>query len=209
MSARGRLPEGWRWALLREVSEINPRRPKELRRDDSRLTTFVPMDAVDGESGTITKPQERPFGEIRRGYTYFAEGDVLFAKITPCMQNGKHAIAEGLIDGIGFGTTEFHVIRPRPMVTSRWLHFYLRQPHILKLAELSFTGSAGQQRVPIAFMSELEIPLPPLPEQRRIVAALEERLATVARARQAARAQLTAIEELPAAYLQQAFNGEL
>ena len=83
----------WRWTQLKEIATINPRRPRDLKRSDETLTTFVPMPSVDETSGTIANPLEKSFGEVKKGYTYFEENDVLFAKITPCMQNGKHVIA--------------------------------------------------------------------------------------------------------------------
>lgn len=112
VSAERQLPDGWRWVPLGEVCEINPRR-RDLRRAEDALTTFVPMSAVEEAGRGISHPEQKPFREVKRGYTSFGEGDVLFAKITPCMQNGKHAIARNLIDGVGFGSTEFHVLRPR------------------------------------------------------------------------------------------------
>src|SRR5438132_866179 len=95
------LPEGWRWVRLGEVCEINPRRPVGFSRPEDAPTTFVPMPAVDDREGIIARPEIKPYSAVRRGYTYFAEGDVLFAKITPCMQNGKHAIACDLTGGVG------------------------------------------------------------------------------------------------------------
>lgn len=83
------LPKGSRWAKLAEVCEINPRRPNGFKRPGPARTTFVPMSAVDAIRGIIAEPETRPYAEVANGYTYFGEGDVLFAKITPCMQNGK------------------------------------------------------------------------------------------------------------------------
>jgi len=203
------LPPGWRWVKLGEVCEINPSRPPNFTRADDAPTSFVPMDAVDAVAGAIAKRLLRPFREVRKGYTYFAEGDVLFAKITPCMQNGKHAIARGLTDGIGFGTTEFHVLRPSKQVLGEWIHFFVRQPHFLLKATEHFTGAVGQQRLPPEYLRETLIPLPPLSEQRRIAAILKEQMAAVERARAAAEAALEAIEALPAALLRRAFSGEL
>lgn len=205
---RRALPKGWRWVRLGDVCELNPRRPA-LERTDDALTTFVPMPAIDDQSGTILSPEVRPYSQVRRGYTYFAEGDVLFAKITPCMENGKHAIARNLRDGIGFGSTEFHVIRPSKDITSEWIHFFVRQPWVLEAATAHFTGAVGQQRVPSGFLANLEIPLPPLAEQQRIARVLDEHMAAIERARAAAQAQLDAINALPAALLREAFNGEL
>ncbi len=201
------LPKGWRWVRIADVCEINPSRPK-IDRSDSENTTFVPMPSVDGESGVIANPLIRPYGEVRRGYTYFGENDVLFAKITPCMQNGKHAIARNLIGGFGFGTTEFHVLRPSPNVLPEWVHYYLRQPHYLKQAVDQFSGTAGQQRLPESFLSQTKIPLPSVTEQKRIVRIIQEQFLSVDRARTATETQLDAAKALPSAYLQKIFSSE-
>jgi len=150
------------------------------------------MSAVDEVAGTITGMQTRPFREIRRGYTYFAEGDVLFAKITPCMQNGKSAIARNLADGLGFGSTEFHVLRPGPDVTAEWVHRWVRRLEFRRAAERHFRGAVGQQRVQDEFVASAPIPVPPLPEQRRIVAKLD---AIFARAREAKRLRESARDD--------------
>ena len=205
---RPSLPDGWRWVRLGEVCEINPRRPELARKDDS-LTTFVPMSAVDERLGTIVRAETKPFGEVRKGYTYFEDCDVLFAKITPCMQNGKHAIARNLVGGFGFGTTEFHVLRRGPAVIPDWIHFFIRQPEVLENAKAHFTGAVGQQRVPETYLAELEISLPPVDEQKRIAAMLNEQMASAERARKAIEEELDGINKLPAALLRRAFNGEL
>lgn len=201
---RRKLPDGWRWVKLGEVCELNPRRPV-LGRKDSDLTSFVPMEAVDATSGVVSDLRIRPYGEVKKGYTYFAEGDVLFAKITPCMQNGKHAIAKCLIDGIGFGTTEFHVLRPSEAIISELIWFFVRQPSLLSEATEHFTGAVGQQRLPEEYLANLEIPLPPLTEQSRIAAILKEQMAAVDKARSAAQARLEAVKALPAAFLREVF----
>jgi type I restriction enzyme S subunit len=167
------------------------------------------MSAVDQRLGTIVRAETKPFGQVRKGYTYFEDGDVLFAKITPCMQNGKHAIAHDLIGGFGFGTTEFHVLRPSPAIIPDWIHLFIRQPQLLENAKAYFTGAVGQQRVPESYLADLEIPLPPVEEQKRIAAILNEQMAAVERARAAAEAQLEAAKALPAALLRRAFAGEL
>ncbi len=186
---------------LHTVCEINPRRTPLLNRDDDAPTSFVPMPAVDAQSGTISDRLERPFREIRKGYTYFEDGDVIFAKITPCMQNGKHAICRDLINGFGFGSTEFHVLRPGPNLLAEWLHFYLRQPALLEDARRHFTGAVGQQRLPDDYLRELEIPVPPLHEQKRIATNLTSMLAAVENARLAAEERLAATEALSFAYV--------
>ena len=160
---------GWPTKPLADVCEINPRLPRNHGLTEDQLVAFVPMAAVDEVSGKIAQEQSRPFSEVRKGYTHFRDGDVLFAKITPCMENGKAAIANELIGGYGFGSTEFHVMRPGPEVMAEWVFYFVRQRSFRQTAKQNFTGTAGQQRVPTTFMSSATIPVPPLPEQRRIV----------------------------------------
>lgn len=201
------LNEGWSVVPLARVAEINPRRPR-LDRSDAEPTSFIPMDAVDGASGTAT-PVERPYGEVRRGYTYFEVDDVLFAKITPCMENGKQAVAANLLDGFGFGTTEFHVVRARQGVLPAWLHRVLRQPLVRHHAAEAFTGAVGQQRVPPEFLLSLGIPVPPVSQQRAIVAELDELSVVSSAAMTALDRQAAALDALGPALLAAAFRGEL
>jgi restriction endonuclease S subunit len=203
------LPKGWRWVKLGEVCELNPSRTRFPAREDSAPTSFIPMSAVDEVEGIVRAMETRPYSEVKKGYTFFLENDILFAKITPCMQNGKHAIARNLIDGVGFGSTEFHVIHPLESVFPEWIHFFVRQPVILDAAKAHFSGAVGQQRVPENYLHTLDIPLPPLPEQRRIAGILKEQMAAVEKARAAAEAQLSEINALPSALLRQAFSGLL
>ncbi|MBT9170051.1 MAG: Type-1 restriction enzyme EcoKI specificity protein [Actinobacteria bacterium] len=199
----------WERKRLGEVCEINPRRPKNFTRSPNAPTTFVPMAAVDERTGTIADPEVVPYSKVSKGYTYFEKRDVLFAKITPCMQNGKHVIARDLIDRVGFGTTEFHVLRPDSKILPEWVHFFIRQPHFLREATAYFTGAVGQQRVPEEFLANYTIPLPPVAAQRRIAADLREKIAQVEKLRTAIEKQLEAINTLPQAILRKAFKGEL
>ncbi len=182
---RWTLPEGWEWKPMLEVCDINPERPR-IQRKDETLTSFIPMQAVDDRSGTIINIHTRPYSKVKRGYTYFEENDVLMAKITPSMENGKAAIARNLIDGIGFGTTEFHVFHPHSNILPEWIFYFIRRKVFRDTAKVSFRGAVGQQRVPEEFLLAQEIPLPfpddperSLAEQRRIVARLEALLGEV------------------------------
>jgi type I restriction enzyme S subunit len=157
-----------------EVCMLNPEKREVSKTVDGTVVSFVPMAQVDDVLGIMDATGERPLGQVRKGYTYFAEGDVVFAKITPCMENGKSAIARNLRNGIGFGTTEFHVLRPGPLATAEWIHLLVRTSAFREEAKKNMHGAAGQQRVPVDFMREAEIPVPPLDEQRRIVARIEE-----------------------------------
>ncbi|MBE7465516.1 MAG: restriction endonuclease subunit S [Planctomycetes bacterium] len=171
------LPEGWVSASLDQVAVLNPRHPKSL--DDSMPISFVRMAAVSESKPAFDSLDERALGEVRKGFTHFAEGDVLFAKITPCMENGKGAVATGLRNGIGCGTTELHVIRPLAGIDPHYVFRFLAQSSVRRAAKENFTGTAGQARVPTSFLEALELPLAPLAEQRRIVAKLAKLLAKV------------------------------
>lgn len=126
------------------------------------------------EDGTYTISEERPVQDVLKGYTYFARGDVLIAKITPCMENGKAAHVRDLPTDIGFGSTEFHVIRPTKRLDARYLFFLVWNPAFRQMAERHMTGSAGQKRVPTHFLMRVPVPLPSLREQRRIAAILDK-----------------------------------
>ena len=164
----------WPTKPLGEVCIINPRLAiSEIPAANSEVT-FVPMAAVDEVSGSIAQPELRHYSQVAKGYTPFRENDVLFAKITPCMQNGKAAIARNLRGGIGFGSTEFHVLRPTAALLPQWVFAFIRQPSFRSAAEANFTGTAGQQRVPADFLKKLPIPVPPMAEQGRIVKLLDD-----------------------------------
>ncbi|WP_027776729.1 restriction endonuclease subunit S [Paraburkholderia caledonica] len=164
-----RLPETWAEVRLTDVCELNPRLLAEDRPSDDLPVTFVPMSAVNESAGVIDKPEERTFGEVAKGYTSFRERDVLFAKVTPCMENGKAAVAGQLVNGLGFGSTEFHVLRPTPAVLPEFIFSFIRQQAFRDRAASAFVGTGGLQRVPPDFLSRVRLPLPTLPEQQRIV----------------------------------------
>ena len=147
---------------LRSCCIFNPKKSEKKDWADELLVSFVPMPFV-SEQGSIQTDNLRPFKEVKTGFTYFCENDVLFAKITPCMENGKGAIAQNLHNGIGFGSTEFHVLRPISNVSnSCWLYYLTRIDSFRIMAEKKMTGSAGQKRVPIGFFENLKINLPPI-----------------------------------------------
>lgn len=156
---------------LSQVAQINPRLPKGL--EGSREISFVPMAAV-SEDGGITFQETRSFGEVRKGFTYFQRGDVLLAKITPCFENGKSALADNLEHPIGFGSTEFHVLRAIPAkVDSRFLYHFVRSKRLLSLGQKSMKGAAGHKRVPAEFLENFEIPDWRLNDQIRIAHLLD------------------------------------
>lgn len=164
----------WPTVPLLDACELNPKLDANVRPAADSPVTFVPMAAVDEQLAAITSPEERPYAEVQKGYTAFAEGDVLFAKVTPCMENGKAAVASNLIGGIGFGSTEFHVLRPNTrLIRAEYLLHFIRQPAFREQAKAAFVGTGGLRRVPPDFFKRVKLPLPSLPEQRRIVEALK------------------------------------
>ena len=175
-----------------------PRAGKRASLGD-QLVSFVPMSAVDEHRGVISRVQERRLAEVSSGYTSFQDGDVLFAKITPCMENGKAALAKNLANGMGRGSTEFYVLRPGDRVLGEYVDHFVRQKRFRNAAKRAFTGTAGHQRVPRSFMDRAAIPLPPLDEQRRIVDILN-RAAKIERLR--SRAQELWREFVPALFVQ-------
>jgi len=188
-----KLPQGWVWARLIDIAQINPRNEA----DDDSEASFVPMplvsDRVDGAHETET----RRWGDIRSGYTHFAEGDIALAKITPCFENGKAALFAGLENGIGAGTTELHVARPMlPDFDRRYLLLTLKTPRYLAEGEAGMTGTAGQKRVPRGYFELTPFPLPPLAEQKRIGVKVDELMALVDALEAGTRAGMEAHETL-------------
>lgn len=166
------IPDSWCSVPLSEVVYINPGVDKSRLNDEDEFP-FVPMPAVEAETGRIDTTGRRPFSEVKTGFTSFSSGDVLFAKITPCMENGKMAVVPSLPDGVGFGSTEFHVLRSSDAVDAQLLYYFVSSSSVRHEAQHQMTGAVGQKRVPKRYLETKEFPLPPLNEQRRIVDKIE------------------------------------
>jgi restriction endonuclease S subunit len=159
---------------LGDVAQINPRFDKSSLADDTAVS-FVQMASVGAADGKINVSIARPFAEVKKGsYTPFKDGDVLFAKVTPCMENGKMAVARGLKNGVGFGSSEFHVLRPSGQLDAKYLYYFVSSQAFRKEAAGHMTGAVGLRRVPAAFLADAQFPLVELDEQRRIVAEIEK-----------------------------------
>ena len=168
------LPVGWEWTTLITITLINPRNNVE----DDLPASFVPMTLIGTGFNSLHDQETRIWKEIKQGFTHFAEGDVGVAKITPCFENSKACVFSGLINQVGAGTTELHIIRPINMTLSpRYILTYVKSPQFLLIGESKMTGTAGQKRLPKDFVESNPFPLPPLAEQHRIVAKVDELMA--------------------------------
>ena len=165
---------GWGLRLLGTCCEINPKKGQDGRLTPNLEVSFIPMSAV-SEHGSIELSETRKYNDVKSGFTYFSENDVLFAKITPCMENGKGAVAKGLKNGIGFGSTEFHVLRPLSGISNPfWIYTVTIFKQFRLDAEANMTGSAGQRRVPASFLENFKITLPPIELQNQFAAFVKQ-----------------------------------
>lgn len=193
---------GWGLIPLGEVCQINPKKNHDNRLHDGLVVSFVPMSAV-SEDGQINASETKSYEEVRKGFTYFAENDVLFAKITPCMENGKGAVAKGLVNQIGFGSTEFHIIRPiKGKTNSIWVYELTVLKNFRMDAFDNMTGSAGQKRVPASFLENYKVSLPPLDLQNQFA----DFVAQVDKSKLAVQKSLEQLEILKKALIQEYFG---
>lgn len=180
------LPPGWHEVTLEDVAAFNPGVDKSQFTAEDELP-FVPMPAVEAETGRIDVSERRPFSKVKNGFTSFETGDVLFAKITPCMENGKMAVVPPLPRNVGFGTTEFHVLRPSGAIDKRLLYYFVSSAAVRHEAQHHMTGAVGQKRVPKRFLETKRLWLPPFPEQQRIVEKIETLFAELDKGEEALR----------------------
>ena len=163
------IPETWQWVRIRDVFQLNPKNEAE----DEKLVAFIPMEKISAGYKSDFTFDTTKWGTIKKGFTHFANGDVAFAKITPCFQNRKSAIFHDLPNGIGAGTTELKVLRPYGNTIDRWyLLYFLESPYFID--EATFKGTANQQRIVVGYLEDKLFPLPTQKEQQRIVAQIEK-----------------------------------
>lgn len=174
----GEIPVGWEVKRLRFVSDSNPV-PSEVRGLPSDTeVSFVPMEAV-GEYGGLVLATTKLLADVKAGYTYFRDGDVVIAKITPCFENGKGAHAAGLTNGIAFGTTELHVLRTRAAVDQRFAFYLTLSDAFRRIGEADMYGAGGQKRISESFVRNFPVGLPSHPEQRAIAEFLDRETARI------------------------------
>ena len=202
-----KLPDSWVWVRLGEVVEVNPNKIK-IDIGENELVDFIPMKNVSESSHKIIEKNFEKFKDLQKGYTQFIKNDILFAKITPCMENGKTAIISDLKEKIGYGSTEFHILRSTKIINNKLLYNFLKQKGFREDARYNMTGSVGFRRVPTEFMKSYPFPLPPLEEQQEIVRILDEVLENENKVKELLELE-ERIDVLEKSILNKAFKGEL
>ena len=204
------IPQSWKWVHVASISTLNPKNDLP----DALNVGFIPMPCVNDGFRNIHTFEIRTWGEIKKGFTHFANGDIGIAKITPCFQNRKSVIFQNLPNGYGAGTTELSIIRVNNnLICGRYLLWFFKSEYFISNGVKSFTGTAGQQRIHKDYLGTCLLPLPPLAEQKRIVEKIEELLSMVDRYGEAYN-QLTELEnqfpiDLKKSVLQHAMEGKL
>lgn len=204
----GDVPKNWLQYKLRHITKFNPTRSiSEYQQEDKVI--FLPMEAV-GTDGEYSNEQLRPYSEVSSGYTYFEEGDVLIAKITPCFENGKGAFLKELPTKIGYGTTEFHVMRPnKDKILGEYLYLYTMTHYFRSIGTAFMTGSAGQQRISSNFVKNFPIALPSITEQKTILAYVNQESKLIDEAITKARHQIKLIKEYRDSLITHAITGHI
>lgn len=175
----GPVPAHWGVPRLRFTAQLNPSKSEVRQLPAETAVTFLPMEAI-GEDGSVDLSRERKLADVAEGYTFLRDGDVAFAKITPCFENGKGAIMRGLQNGIGFGTTELIVIRPHAQkLSSSFLHYLFTSTLFRQAGESTMYGAGGQKRVPDSFVRDAVIPVPSMDEQAMIGSFLDRETAKI------------------------------
>ena len=200
----GEVPEHWEVRRLKREAKINPSKLEATAALAVNVgVTFLPMERV-GTEGQVDTCEVRPASSVWNGLTYFRRGDVLVAKITPCFENGKGACLEALPTDVGFGSTEFIVLRPMAGLLPQFLYRITTLPQFRTLGADVMTGAAGQQRVPQSFIADFLAPLPPLPEQTAIVRFLDHADRLIRRYIRAKRRLIELLSEQKQAIIQRA-----
>ena len=201
--------DSWQQIQLGDVCQINPPKISTRNLSNDLKVSFVPMAAVSDVRGEITVPQRKNLCEVKSGFTNFAEGDVLFAKITPCMENGKAALVDKLVNHIGYGSTEFFVLRCGEKIFNRFVYHLVRWKIFRDEAKSVMAGAVGQQRVPKQFLTGYQLNLPPLEEQKEIVRLLDDLLGREQRTKDIALQTIEHVETMKKSILARAFRGKL
>ncbi|MEC7547982.1 MAG: restriction endonuclease subunit S [Pseudomonadota bacterium] len=204
----GQVPEGWEVKRLRFVIRSNPLKSEIRGLSDSDIVSFVPMDAV-GEYGGIELSQQKTLEQVYTGYTYFKENDVVVAKITPCFENGKGALARNLTNQVAFGTTELHVLRAEYEINPEWLFYLTISYPFREIGASEMYGAGGQKRIPEDFIKDFRLGIPDYKEQTEIVSYLDFELDKLDTLKDKTLNTITRLEEYRTALITAAVTGKI
>jgi type I restriction enzyme S subunit len=204
------MKAGWEIKTLTEVCQIKPPKAEARRQvSETDFVSFAPMEDLGINQKFLVSTRTRTLAEVAGSYTYFANGDVLLAKITPCFENGKLGIAENLTNCIGFGSSEYIVFRPEQSLDKEWLYYFLSRQTFRTEGAERMSGAVGHKRVSKEFIETYPIPLPPLPEQQRIIGILNDAFDGIAAAKANAEKNLQNARALFDSHLQSVFADAL
>ncbi|CZY08604.1 restriction modification system DNA specificity domain-containing protein [Enterobacter hormaechei] len=202
----GQVPEHWNIAQIKRISALNPRKSTLSEEKDS-LCTFLPMEKL--RNNAVTLDETRPIHEVYGGYSYFCDGDILIAKVTPCFENGNIAVANGLVNGIGFGSTEINVLRVNGKGHNRFLYYRLQEEQFRTIAKSEMRGTGGLKRVPTDLFESFTIGLPDTDEQATIAATLDSETARIDALIGKAEQSITLLKERRSAFITAAVTGQI
>ena len=202
----GEVPEHWHTTRIKYVAELTPKKSEVLNTDNS-LCTFVPMEKL--KLGRLIKDEEKPISEVIGGYTYFKDGDLLLAKVTPCFENKNMVVASGLKNGIGFGSSEIYVLRTNNTISNQYLYYRLQEEQFMKLGTGAMTGAGGLKRVPSEFLNNFIFALPPLEEQFEIAEYLDRYLLKSEYLMNQAKSAIQLMQERRTALISAAVTGKI
>jgi type I restriction enzyme S subunit len=207
----GELPKGWKLLKVGDVANVNPGLPNKENIQKNLEVQFIPMKLVEEIINKVHLTETRKYSEVLKGsYTPFINGDILFAKVTPCMENGKIAIVNNLKNSIGFGSSEFHVLRCSDKVLNKYLHRFIVQDKFRMKAQNAMTGAVGLRRVPKQFIENYLIPIPPtFEEQNKIILEIESRISVCEKIEESIDNSLLQAEALRLSIIKKAFEGKL
>lgn len=202
----GKVPEHWDITRIKYIAELTPKK-SEVLNTDQRLCTFVPMEKL--KLGSLIKDEEKPISEVIGGYTYFKDGDLLLAKVTPCFENKNMVVASGLKNGIGFGSSEIYVLRTNNRISNQFLYYRLQEEQFMELGTGAMTGAGGLKRVPSDYLNNFIFALPPLEEQFIIGEYLDQYLLKSEYLMNKAKSAIQLMQERRTALISSAVTGKI
>tara|TARA_R110002012_G_scaffold299118_2_gene498020 strand:+ start:879 stop:2120 length:1242 start_codon:yes stop_codon:yes gene_type:complete len=194
---------------LKEVCIIGPKKSEVREMEDDLEVSFLPMKDLNEHNINFNSMESKKISEVYKGYTYFADGDIILAKVTPCFENGKAGLAKSLLNGIGFGSSEYHILRPKESVLPEWIYFAVLTEQFRVTGKENMTGTGGLKRVPRPFLEEWKIPVPEISIQRKKTKRIVQTQERTKQLKSSIEIKLNQLKALKSSLLDQAFKGEL